>query len=300
LETSNALHQIDAHDQIEVEEILRDANSNVVQLSHGQTPTVPGPSFEFARAPARRTAKPLLACAAIVMLLILPLLFESIEAWPARYDAGIGQRVFVPIEDHSTIELNTRTHLEVLYGPRSREVTLLSGEAIFDVRHDSSRPFRVICGDTVIEDVGTKFAVYRHADGTTTVTVLEGLVEITSGSAKERLQEDEVATVRRGRVAFQVESVEPREIRRQLSWEVGALSFEGQTLAQVIAEVNRYNERQLVIEDPTVASLRLGGTFQAVDLNAFLATLDSLFDVRAVPVPNKSNVIELQRRPEVQ
>jgi transmembrane sensor len=243
---------------------------------------------------------PWAVCASLLVLLALPYAVEGLRAAPVTYSAGIGQRIFLPLEDGSTVELNTRTRIEVEFTSRERDVRLLSGEAVFDVHHDPSRPFRVVSGSTTIQDVGTRFDVERQAQGTTTVTVVEGRVQVGASGRTATVEADEVATVgTEGGAALRIElaSVSHPEIERRLSWQTGVLRFQGQTLAEAVIEVNRYNARQLVIADPSIARLQLGGTCRGVDLESFVALLQVLFPVRAVPAPDDPNVIELKRSP---
>jgi transmembrane sensor len=57
--------------------------------------------------------------------------------------------------------------------------------------------------------------------------------------------------------------------------------FRDQSLADAVAEFNRYNDRQIVIEDPKVAALRIEGNFRATNVDAFVRLLTSGFPVRA-------------------
>jgi transmembrane sensor len=61
----------------------------------------------------------------------------------------------------------------------ARRVTVHDGQALFDVAHDSARPFLITAGDETVRVVGTKFDV-RRRDGQLTVTVLRGLVEVST------------------------------------------------------------------------------------------------------------------------
>ena len=286
---SRGLRSIDPHRRIDLQALLvRRSENPAVLASDSSAPS----TFHT---PARR---PWSVCATLLTLVLVPLLFQSVGSWPLSYDSAIGQQVWVRLEDHSTVELNTGTHIHVRYGPHSREVTLLSGEALFDVRHDPHRPFRVLSGSTVIEDVGTKFDVYLHSDDTTTITVVTGRVLVSSTTGREGLDGGQTATVGgpNTHVPFRAINLSSREIKRRLSWQLGKLTFEGETLAEAVAEFNRYNERRLVIQDPVIANMRLGGTFRAHDLDGFIEALETLFNVRATPMPGSSKVIELQRR----
>jgi transmembrane sensor len=69
-------------------------------------------------------------------------------------------------------------------------------------------------------------------------------------------------------------------IARKLAWQNQMLVFDGDSLAEVIAQFNRYNERQLVITDPSVATIRIGGYFRPTNLDAFVSVLQSDFGIR--------------------
>jgi transmembrane sensor len=47
------------------------------------------------------------------------------------------------------------------------------------------------------------------------------------------------------------------------AWRTGRLIFDGEMLAEAVSEFNRYNEVQIVIEDPQLAGERLSGVFDA-------------------------------------
>lgn len=299
--TSGRLNAVDPQHRIDVERLLR-ATINTVVVPFPAHPAEHGrlaPELDQGWA-SRMRRWPLAACASLLVLLAIPCGIERLHAAPVTYSSDIGQRVFIPLEDGSTMELNTRTRVEVYYTLHSREVRLLWGEASFDVKHDPERPFRVMSGATSVQDIGTQFVVWRRDDGTTTVTVREGRVAVAASGRTETVDADEVATVGidgRAAILIDVKSLSHRELERRLSWQAGVLTFEGQTLAEAIKEVNRYNKQQLVIADPSIASLKLGGTCRGVDLESFVALLGVLFDVQAVPARGNANVIELKRSP---
>ena len=97
-------------------------------------------------------------------------------------------------------------------------------------------------------------------------------------------------------VDLRIEPVAAAELARVLAWRDGHLVFRGETLAAAAADFNRYHRRQIEIVDPSIARLRVGGTFSTTDSEAFLAALHVLFDLRTVPVPGNANVLELKRQ----
>jgi transmembrane sensor len=71
------------------------------------------------------------------------------------------------------------------------------------------------------------------------------------------------------------------EIEAHLSWRSGMLMFRDESLADAVAEFNRYNARRIVIADSKVGALRIEGTFRATNVDAFVRLLEAAFPVRA-------------------
>jgi len=82
--------------------------------------------------------------------------------------------------------------------------------------------------------------------------------------------------------------VPPDALAQRLAWagiylKDGWIWFQGQTLENVVAEFNRYNERQLMIGDGATGRLRVGGKFRVTDLDGFVAALAVPHGVKAIP-----------------
>lgn len=71
-------------------------------------------------------------------------------------------------------------------------------------------------------------------------------------------------------------------IERVVGWTDRRLVFREETLATLIAEVNRYYEHPIRIIDPEIAGLRISGTFAAYDLPSLLEYLERYRGVKAV------------------
>jgi transmembrane sensor len=197
----------------------------------------------------------------------------------------------VVLEDQSAIELNTDSEVHVAFTARLRKVELVRGEASFEVAHDTSRPFIVAAGDTAVRAVGTKFDV-RRLDGAVEVTVDEGRVAVGDLSLLEHksdLPAMSIPQLTAGQSALanadgvKLKELPKREMARKLAWQNQMLVFDGDTLSDVVAQFNRYNSRQLVIADPNLATLQIGGYFRPTNLDAFINVLQSDFDIRVSP-----------------
>jgi transmembrane sensor len=80
----------------------------------------------------------------------------------------------------------------------------------------------------------------------------------------------------------------------------GHLIFENATLAETVAEFNRYNRRKLEIDDTALGQIRVGGAFESTNVDEFIVELNTLFGIRAVPkgrADSGTQVIQLQRGP---
>jgi hypothetical protein len=68
--------------------------------------------------------------------------------------------------------------------------------------------------------------------------------------------------------ALSLEPFSASDATCQWAWRRGKICFSGQTLSDAVAEVNRYRERQLVIDDPALSNLQVGGgaRFQALPI----------------------------------
>ncbi|MBT0960459.1 FecR family protein [Denitromonas iodatirespirans] len=199
---------------------------------------------------------------------------------------GMQQQFTLP--DGSTILLDTATRADVVLYRNRRTVRLDEGQAHFSVSPDSRRPFHVHAGTTEVTVVGTRFTVRRTPSGVLDhgvgVAVEEGRVRVAQAHAAVRGEEGDVlvlgagesATVdAAGRVALADRSVDMTE-----AWRLGRVSFAGATLAQAVAEFERYGDTRVVIDDPVVARLRVHGSFELRRLDAFLKALPEVLPVR--------------------
>jgi transmembrane sensor len=209
--------------------------------------------------------------------------------WLIRTDAAqtyhteVGGLAKVVLRDASVVTLNTDTELRVRFTDSRRRVELIRGEAQFTVAHDTGRPFDVIAAGHVVRAVGTQFDVRLDRGESIEVIVVEGKVTLAEGSSvsvidgKETISAGEAATTQGKKV--NVHPVSTAESARRLAWRTGEVSFQGESLTEAVAEFNRYTHQQLRIDDPSLANLRIGGNFQALDIDSFVAALNRSFGI---------------------
>ena len=195
----------------------------------------------------------------------------------------VGRIETVAARDGSRITLNTATEIRVAFTRDRRNVELSQGEALFEVAKDPKRPFVVQAGNKRVIAVGTRFSVRRERDDNVSVAVTEGQVRIetdegTAAPLSQILAAGKVAHTSATGVLVQSRSLP--ELEETLSWRTGVLVFHGATLAQAVAEFNRYNTRQIVIEDAALGALPIAGAFRATNASAFVRLLQQGFGVQ--------------------
>lgn len=255
-------------------------------LAGGSTPIG---STEAADTPAIGRRRWLLA-AGIAGLAILGGSWLALNIGRDVYESGIGEVRRVTLADGSSLVLNTASKAIVRFDDARREVRLDRGEALFQVRKDAARPFVVRTANLTIRAVGTAFAV-RVEEAQVDVTVTEGVVEVArategsrgsgSGEAPKRVIANQRAIARTAEPVA-IELVEPSIAQRRLAWRDGMVAFDGEPLAQAVAEVNRHSRRQIVIDDATLAAKPVVGIFRANDVEGFAHAAATALGAKAV------------------
>ena len=201
----------------------------------------------------------------------------------------IGGRRTIPLADGSKVELNTATVVRAAMNDKRRDVWLDKGEAYFEVAHLGGRPFVVHAGNRIVTVVGTKFSVRRDGDRVT-VAVIEGRVEIDDAAQPDKVP---TAVISAGDVAISqgsstlLSAKSEERVAAALGWREGILNFDHTSLTDAAAEFNRYNSKQIVIADAEAGEIRIGGTFQASNVEAFVRLLHDAYGLRVTATSNQ-------------
>lgn len=225
------------------------------------------------------------AIAVVAVALVLGWRAHSPIVHPVAYRTTVGTLETASLADGSEATLSSDSRIVVALSRRERRIDLQRGEAFFHAARDPARPFVVAAAGHQAVAVGTRFAVRRSADGVR-VVVTEGLVRLepAPGSGGRRqpttlLPAGSVALAGPHGVIVQTGTVD--QARQALSWRDGFLAFHNTSLAAAAAEFNRYNARRIVIADPSVGALRVGGNFRWSNAEGFVRLLEQGFPVRA-------------------
>jgi len=236
----------------------------------------------FEAVPPERRSRSRVGYAAAAAVLLVALLAGA-AFWLKRpavhadeYVTQVGGLESVSLADGSGVTLNTATRIQVELRDHERRIELREGEAYFTVAKDPGRPFVVEAGDKRVVAIGTQFAVRREG-GEVRVVVTEGSIHL-QGDRSARLAIGSVARTRGADILIQQESAE--DLQALLSWRDGRLTFRDTTLADAVAELNRYNVRQIEIGDRKLGALRVSGSFRPTHYDAFVRLLREGYSIR--------------------
>jgi len=201
----------------------------------------------------------------------------------STFSTAIGQIRQVVLADGSVIFLNTDTKIRVRFTEQVRDISLLQGEAQFDVAKNKKRPFIVSAGDTRVRAVGTSFTVSMLPKRPIQVLVKEGVVE---------LQRADAATAIPVRAGANIQAIAPigapivtvavpeEKLVRDLAWQRGRIALDNQSLEDAADEFARYSEVRIVV-DPAVSGKTITGLFASNDPVAFAKAAATVLKLKA-------------------
>ena len=146
-----------------------------------------------------------------------------------------GGQYQLTLPDGSVIWLNAESSITypTVFSGNERKVSI-TGEVYFEVVKDKSKPFKVIAGDQQIEVLGTHFNInaYKDEDHVKT-SLLEGSVKVN----QQILKPGE---------AFQNGKVNATNVAQDIAWKNGIFNFNNQSLAQVMRQLARWYNLEVV------------------------------------------------------
>jgi transmembrane sensor len=200
---------------------------------------------------------------------------------PRTYSTVRGEQRMQKLPDGSVLHLNTDSAVTVRYSRSERLVSLDRGQALFEVAHQDSRRLRVQADRAGVVAVGTQFDVYRKS-GTTTVTVVEGSVQVYSGGAPPPAGAEPWVRLNPGDQLDVGDRIgAPRHVdgRAAVAWLQRQIAFQYEPLGKVAAEFNRYGPISVDIDDVSLRALPISGIIDAYDTDSFAAYLATLSGV---------------------
>ncbi|MBG0811556.1 FecR domain-containing protein [Methylosinus sp. H3A] len=232
--------------------------------------TAPAPS------PRRRR---LAVAAALAASLAAMASFDDLRLlWSADFRTATGETLVVGLPDGSKVQLGAKSALAVNYAAGKRELTLLEGEAFFDVATDAARPFVVAAAGGTVTALGTAFDIALEETGAR-VTVAEHKVSVASRGERTLVEEGRQSGF--GPVAPTSAPVAVA-VQDATAWRRGKLIFVDRPLGEVVDILARYHRGYVLIPSAAVRKLRVTGVFDAADPIGALRAIESSLDLDAI------------------
>lgn len=196
------------------------------------------------------------------------------------------------LPDGSVVTLGAASSIDIQFSENERRVVLGAGEAFFEVERDEDRPFIVLADETLVRVIGTKFDVSLGLSAVD-VAVSEGRVEVIRPKAATAPIKDadvqhvltagqRVSAIKSGRV----QPVVAVDVSEVAAWRRGELVWENAPVGDIIADLDRYADHRIALEQDDVSALRYTFAFQAENIDQ---AVDIIADTLGLELVTRAN-----------
>jgi len=235
---------------------------------------------------SKRTLKLLYAAAAVVFLSwmsITMVRFIQNDGF-SPVDVIVSQETVLQdtLSDGSSIQLNENSTLRIAkkFDTEERKVEL-DGEAFFEVKADSTKPFIVKTGLGQVKVLGTSFQVKGFHDSDMEVFVEEGIVELSGIDGNGEGSKLTLLAGERGIIRFpggeliKGENIQPDD----LFWANKKLIFEETPLSLVFELLRKHYKSEIELENDKINRCLLSAIFNNEEVDQILAVIAISFDL---------------------
>lgn len=203
--------------------------------------------------------------AALAAVVVLP---EGLLRVQADHRTGIGEVREIALADGSTLSLGPDSAVAIGFTADRRAVTLLRGQAFFQVEPDEGRPFVVAADPVTVRVTGTAFDVTRADDGVA-VAVAKGRVSVGGAGPTQDLGSGDRLSVRTDRHQT-LTGTPPEDVA---AWRDGRLYASGITLGEVVSQIERHHRGVIVVRGEGLRERRVTGAFDLTNPRRALRAL---------------------------
>tara|TARA_R110000868_G_scaffold104270_6_gene287092 strand:+ start:16272 stop:17258 length:987 start_codon:yes stop_codon:yes gene_type:complete len=182
-----------------------------------------------------------------------------------------GEKLLLTLPDKSKVLVNSNSKIKfpTSFEKNSREV-YLEGEAFFEVKKDSDRPFFVFSGELTTEVLGTSFNINSRLERTK-IALLEGKVKVKNGTEEAFLSPGEMVDDGfNGSGKLEVTSF---IYAKEMGWKDGHIKFRKKPLKAILQQLEDWYGVKFEHEKNINLDRTVTGTFQNDNLDNLLSGL---------------------------
>jgi transmembrane sensor len=183
-----------------------------------------------------------------------------------------GGKEKLTLSDGSTVILNgaSRIRYPESFNRKIREVSLIEGEAFFDIKHDESKPFVVKAMGTKINVLGTAFNVraYKFLRDIQ-ITVSRGKVSVSSMANVKHEKAGTITLLPNEQVT--IGKINGEIIKKHINsddftgWVQGKYRFDNETLGNVASMLESYYKVRVTFANDDLKDIRFSSEFESTD-----------------------------------
>jgi ferric-dicitrate binding protein FerR (iron transport regulator) len=226
--------------------------------------------------------------AAIAASAALAVVHPPLQLWPslsdmvADYRTATGEQRDVDLGHGLVIHMNTQTAMNLRKAQgRVVGIDLLGGEIQVKATADAAGPLSVFAGGGRI-DVGVQARCnVRCNDANVQVTGLDGVTTLHYDGQNLVLNSAQQTDFGDGRVG----QVLPADLELTMAWRRRVLIFDGQPLAQVVEEINRYRPGRIILANDGLAARKVQARFSLNQLADVAALIQDAYGAKVTSLP---------------
>ncbi|MEP9360965.1 FecR domain-containing protein [Sphingomonas sp. KR3-1] len=203
----------------------------------------------------------------------------------ADYRTGPGERRVVRLAGGASVDLNTRTAIDLRADLRMPAIELVSGEAVLSSGGNGRAALVAGAGTSVVQN--GRFNARRDGDAVC-ITCLAGEVVVRWTEEMRTLgPADEVRYAASGIGAV----VRGADTAALTAWQSGTLIFRAMPLRQVVTEINRYRSGRVFLANSALGARPLSGTYYVNRLDDFFSQAELALGINVARYPG--NIVVL-------
>jgi transmembrane sensor len=195
------------------------------------------------------------------------------------------------LSDGTKVWLNAASSITypTAFTGKERKV-IITGEAYFEVIHNTAQPFKVEVDGSEIEDIGTHFNINAYEDEPSIkTTLIEGAVRVKTAFKNALLKPGQQAVIA-DNAKQQIKIVQDVNTENVIAWKEGKFRYESENIESIMRQVARWYDVEIVYRGK-VNETFTGGISRQANVSELLKILEYSNKVK-FEIEGKSIIVE--------